>query len=415
MNTDSTHRRDTRSLEEKARSVVKKLREAGFESYFAGGCVRDMLLGTLPKDYDIATGATPDEVIALFPKTIAIGAQFGVIQVRYGGEGFEVATFRTDGGYSDGRRPDNIEYATAKHDVERRDFTINGLLYDPIEERVLDFVEGEKDLERKLIRAIGNPVKRIGEDRLRMLRAVRFAARLNFAIDEPTLRAIQTDSHSIGQVSAERIREELFRMFAEGGGTYGVTLLFETQLYQALFPQTWIQNEKDEARARLASKGLPNGAPLLFFALLLHDLSLEEAEVFAKGMTFSKHERKRLLNLLSGLSQIRRINVQDTVALKRLVRQEHWEDLIHLAGALQSVDLLPGPTTASLSEYRAKWSDADLYPAVFLDGNSLRELGLSPGPHFKRILEDLEDKQLGGEIHSREEAIDWVNQIQSTS
>ncbi len=236
--------RDTRPLVEKATSVVAALRRAGHEAYFAGGCVRDHVMGTPPHDYDIATSATPEEVQSLFPRTLAIGAQFGVIQVRYGGEGFEVTTFRTDVSYSDGRRPDRVQFVSAEEDVQRRDFTINGLLQDPLSGDVIDHVGGVADIEAKCIRAIGEPSARFAEDRLRMMRAVRFASRFEFAIDAATADAIRGDAAGIVDVSPERIRDELMRTFAEGDAGAGHALLGDLHLLHHVLPEA---ASKDDA------------------------------------------------------------------------------------------------------------------------------------------------------------------------
>src|SRR5262249_10299637 len=217
-----------------ALEVAKKLREAGFEALWAGGCVRDELLGLTPKDYDVATSATPDQIRDLFGRrrTLPIGASFGVITVlgpRAAGQ-IEVATFRTDAAYSDGRHPDSVTFTTAEHDAQRRDFTINGLFFDPIAEKVVDYVGGQADLERHVLRAIGDPRLRFGEDKLRMLRAVRFAAAFNFAIDRQTLDAIQEMAPEISNVSAERIGAEIRRMLTDRSRAAAFALLRETKL-----------------------------------------------------------------------------------------------------------------------------------------------------------------------------------------
>ena len=403
--------RDNRSLREKAISIVRKLQEAGHEAYFAGGCVRDDLLGISPKDFDIATSATPDMVQALFRKTIPIGVQFGVIQVRYGGEGFEVATFRTDGGYTDGRRPDSVTFSTAKADVERRDFSMNGLLFDPIENRLLDFVEGQKDLEQGLIRAIGHPVSRIREDRLRMLRAIRFASRFRFEIEKETMEAIQQFASSIVQVSKERVREELFRTFREGGGVQGLSLLSESKLLDGIFGTVWAELPEQRKNLIQISEHIPSESPMAFFMLILLGKTPDELEQFARAMTFSNQERKRLLQLEHGLETLKKLEKDDVAGIKRLVREECWGDLHPLLRGLQETGFLDTPLAVeSLVERAEQWNREELWPPPLLNGQDLMKLGLPPGPQFKALLSALETMQLEGRILTREEAISWVSQ-----
>ena len=218
------------SQKDKAIAIIKRLRDEGYESYLAGGCVRDMLLGETPQDYDITTNAKPDDVVRIFPKTVPVGAQFGVILVMVEGQPFEVASFRHDGPYLDGRRPTHVRYGSLQEDIFRRDFTINGMVYDPMADQILDLVGGRKDLESKLVRAIGNPHARFEEDRLRMVRAVRFAARLDFTIESETLSAIRDLAPTIKQISWERIGEEITRILTEGGAKAGFELLDRTGL-----------------------------------------------------------------------------------------------------------------------------------------------------------------------------------------
>ncbi|MEK6562756.1 MAG: CCA tRNA nucleotidyltransferase, partial [Candidatus Binatota bacterium] len=225
------------SQKEKAISVIKRLREKGYEAYLAGGCVRDYLLRKTPQDYDIATEAKPEAIQEIFPKTIAVGTQFGVILVILDGDPFEVATFRHDGPYLDGRRPSHVRFATMQEDILRRDFTINGMMYDPIADQVIDLVGGREDLGRRLVRAIGDPRERFREDRLRMARAVRFAASLGFTIEEGTFRAIQEQAPTITQISWERIGDEVTRILTEGEARRGFQLLDETRLLQVIFPE----------------------------------------------------------------------------------------------------------------------------------------------------------------------------------
>jgi poly(A) polymerase len=216
--------------------VIRRLQANGFQALLAGGCVRDMLLGRPPKDYDVATDARPDTVVRLFQRTLKVGAKFGVVIVLLHGRQVEVATFRCDTTYSDGRHPDQVVFADAEHDASRRDFTINGMFYDPVNERVIDYVEGRRDLDRRIIRTIGNADERFGEDYLRLLRAIRFATQLSFAIEPETFAAIQRNAPAITRISGERIATELEAILAHPNRALGVSRLFESGLADAIFP-----------------------------------------------------------------------------------------------------------------------------------------------------------------------------------
>src|SRR6266404_2812348 len=271
-------------MEEAARKVAARLRDAGHIAYFAGGCVRDLLNGKVPKDIDIATDARPELVQRMFPRTYAVGAHFGVIVVHENGFQFEVATFRSDGAYLDGRRPVEVHFATAEEDAARRDFTINGMFFDPEKEEVIDFVGGRADLERKLIRAIGDPAQRFAEDRLRVLRAVRFATVLGFEIDPATWDAVRASAASINEISAERIREELVRIFLSPNRARGWDLLDASGLMRVILPELdsmkgceqppQFHPEGDVFKhTRIMLELLPKEASLpLVFSVLFHDI-----------------------------------------------------------------------------------------------------------------------------------------------
>ena len=273
------------AMRDAAERVVRRLVEAGHEAVFAGGCVRDMRLGQEPKDYDIATSARPKEVQALFPKSRSVGAHFGVILVLVDGFSFDVATFRTDGSYSDGRRPESVTFATAEEDVRRRDFTVNGLLYDPLEDRVIDHVGGEADLEAKLIRAIGDPVERFAEDHLRLLRAVRFATVLGFEIEADTWAALKEAAGDITKVSAERVRDEFIKVVLHANRVRGLDLLVESGLMRAILPEFLVLQGCEQppqfhpegdvfVHTRLMLSHLPEKVSLpLVLSVLLHDIA----------------------------------------------------------------------------------------------------------------------------------------------
>ena len=401
---------DTRTLVEKGTSVVRKLQNAGFIAYFAGGCVRDMLLDISPKDVDIATSAVPEEVQNLFPRTLVIGAQFGVVQVRYGGEGFEVATFREDGTYQDGRRPDSVRFADAKADVLRRDFTINGLLWDPIAEQLFDFVGGQTDLETGILRAIGDPLRRFEEDRLRMLRAIRFATRFAFPIEGGTWEAIRELAPSILTVSAERIRDEVFRTLSHKNRIFGIDLLFRSSLLHILFPQTWIHSEGDLRHLNNALVKSELNDPLQIVFLLLYLEKTEVLEEWGQRWTLSNQEKTTLLALRDLVDAVATLSPTDIPGIKRLVRAPHWDKT---CGVLESLEILvPGrwPNYRHLLEISQNWTPEDLNPPPLLTGYDLQHMGLKPGPLFKELLTALETEQLAGSIVSQEQARKWVQE-----
>ena len=411
---DSTPRRDDRPLVDKAKRVVEKLRDAGFEAYFAGGCVRDMLLEKSAKDYDIATDAIPQEVIDLFPRTIAIGAQFGVIQVRYGGEGFEVATFRSDVSYSDGRRPDEVKFVTAQEDVERRDFTINGLLYDPHKDQVLDFVGGEADIRASLIRAIGHPTERFNEDRLRMMRAIRFAARLNFAVDPQTFDAIRAQAGEIVDVSGERIRDELWKTLSEGGAHRGMTLLNDSGLLPFVLPEL-----QEEAMAQWQERtniveSMKLCHPLQILAFLLYPAPTSAATSLAERLRFSRAERQELGVLLQAMHDAPDALTGDTAHLKRYIRQAEFEGISVLLDALNKLGEITPELCEEIQEAERKFTQEDLFPAALLNGGDLQALGYKPGPLFKEALLRLENAQLNEIIRTRDEAEALMKEVFET-
>src|SRR2546428_8548337 len=283
-----------------ATEIVQRLRDHGFKAYFVGGCVRDLVMRLDPKDYDITTDATPDQVMALFPDGLTVGAQFGVVAVPRESGNVEVATFRSDGIYADGRHPNEVRYAkTPKEDVQRRDFTINGLLYDPLKDQVLDYVGGQADTRERRIRTIGDPAQRFNEDRLRMLRAVRFAARFGFSLDPAARDAIRALAPEIRDVSAERARDEILKILTEGQARRGFELLEETGLLEAVLPEIkalqGVQQPPEFhpegdvwVHTLMMLEGLRNPTPTLALGVLLHDVG--------KPPTFSVRERIRFDN-----------------------------------------------------------------------------------------------------------------------
>ena len=435
------------SQKEKAISVIKRLREKGYEAYLAGGCVRDYLLRKTPQDYDIATEAKPEAIQEIFPKTIAVGTQFGVILVILDGDPFEVATFRHDGPYLDGRRPSHVRFATMQEDILRRDFTINGMMYDPIADQVIDLVGGREDLGRRLVRAIGDPRERFREDRLRMVRAVRFAASLDFTIEEGTFRAIQEQAPTITQISWERIGDEVTRILTEGEARRGFQLLDETRLLQVIFPE--IEAMKGVAQSpdfhpegdvfvhTLLTLGhLSQISNLksqisesLAYGCLLHDIA-KPACVKREGgrITFYGHSEKGAEMAVEILKRLKRsgavwervaylvkFHLRHTQApkmrlstLKRFLGEGGIEELLELT----RIDALSA--NGDLRYYHfckqkmAELKHEEIHPEPLLRGKDLIAMGFSPGPLFHTILKEIEEAQLEGEIQSREQAVERV-------
>jgi putative nucleotidyltransferase with HDIG domain len=425
---------------ELARHVVGKLKSSGHQAYFVGGCVRDLLLGGQPKDYDIATDARPDQISALFPDSGLVGAHFGVVLVRKLGAQVEVATFRSDHAYVDGRHPAGVDFETdPRQDVLRRDFTINALLLDPDRDEVLDFVGGRDDLRDRIIRAIGDPEARFREDHLRMLRAVRFAARFDYRIDQATFDAIRRLHGLIQNVSAERVRDELVRIVTEGGARRGFELLDETGLLAEILPEVAAMKgvaqppefhpEGDVwTHTLMLLENLRNPSPALALGALLHDVGKPPTFRLADRIRFDGHVEKGvematgiLTRLRFSNDQIRQITalVQNHMrfkdaprmkvsTLKRFLRIENFPE--HLE--LHRLDCVS--SHGHLESYRLMQQKMDevpqeeLKPPPLITGDELIAAGYQPGPAFARILARVEDAQLESKIRSPEDAMAMV-------
>jgi len=401
-----------------ALQIVKQLRDAGYESLWAGGCVRDQLLGRTPQDYDIATSARPEEVREFFGhrRTLAIGAAFGVIVVlgRPSQQGekaqqIEVATFRSDGAYVDGRRPEGVIFTTAEEDAQRRDFTINGLFYDPLEGKLIDYVGGEQDLQRGILRAIGDPAARFSEDKLRMLRAVRFATTLGFQIEEPTREAICEMAPEIHVVSAERIGGELRRLLVHASRRLGVELLCETGLLKLLIPELTELSRKDppawqrtlQNLARLETTSLAVSHAALLAEIKAPDLAGSDlAGRLGRRFRFTNKEIDRATWLLRSLPRVGEAKTLPWPQLQRLLIHDGVADLLALADAVLGSDH-PGVIEC---RRRLAQPTEKLNPPPLLSGESLIALGVKPGPSFAQILQHLRDQQLLGHINNRQEA-----------
>ncbi|MGB0589920.1 MAG: CCA tRNA nucleotidyltransferase [Myxococcota bacterium] len=388
-----------------ALEVLKNLRNAGHDAYFAGGSVRDDVMGVTPKDFDITTSATPEEVTALFPRCVEVGAQFGVIVVLHGGDEIEVATFRTEGGYADGRRPDQVAWATAKEDVLRRDFTVNGLLGDPLAEppeaRVIDHVGGLQDIDAKLIRAIGEPTERFAEDQLRLLRALRFAARLNFTIEEDTWFALRALADTIHSVSAERTRDELQRILTEGGAKRGWALLRASDLMERVLPEP---RSAAAVEARLCDAPL---SPERGWTAVLMDVAPAQSVVFewGKRLRTSKALTRHVATAVQLTHTLLRYEQLSIAQRKRLVRMAEFPTALWAASRAARAGQRPAALVNAIEAEAASWDEATLNPTPLIDGGTLRELGFTPGPRFKEALDAVEDGQLEGQITLKAEAI----------
>ncbi len=429
-------------LKDFAISIVGTLRERGHKAYLVGGCVRDLLLGRDPADYDVATDAMPEEIMRIFPDTYAVGAQFGVVLVPAHPNVVEVATFRSDIGYSDGRHPDQVRFSKdPREDVERRDFTINGLLLDPATNEVLDFVGGRRDLEAGIIRTIGDPELRFAEDKLRMLRAVRFAARFEYEIEPGTLRAIQKLAPQIEQVSHERVRDELSKMLTEGHARRAFLLLDETGLLHEVLQEVEAMKGVEQppefhpegdvfVHTLLLLDQLPRPCPLtLAWGALLHDVGkpatfriapdrirfdghvdvgVKIAEDICRRLRFSNDDTEQILALIDNHMRFGHVLQMKESTFKRFVRMPRFDE--HLQ--LHRMDSLSSHGDLSAYDFiRQKIAEippTSMRPAPLLTGDDLIAAGYVPGPEFKRILSAVEDGQLEGRMRTREEALAFV-------
>ncbi len=437
-----------------ATQIVERLRANGHAAYFAGGCVRDLLLGREPSDFDVATSATPDRVLDMFPRTFAVGAHFGVVLVATDSESAEilteVATFRSDGIYADGRRPDSVSYTnSAEQDVLRRDFTINGMLLDPAElartgeprSAVLDYVGGIEDLQAGLIRAIGDPSQRFTEDKLRMLRAVRFAARFGFAIENQTSQAIRAMARDIDQVSRERVRDELTRMLTEGAARRAFELLESVDLLREILPEISCMRGVEQppqyhpegdvwVHTLMLLEQLPAGcSATLAWGALLHDVGkpptfrraperirfdghvevgVRMAEEICRRLHMSNSDTEQILALVANHMRFGNVEKMRTSTLKRFLRLKQFDE--HLA--LHRMDCLSSHGGLSLYEFARQQYEtaepAEIQPSSLINGDDLIAMGYRPGPDFRRILTTVEDAQLEAQIKTREDALALV-------
>ncbi len=437
-----------------AEQICHRLREAGYQAFFVGGCVRDILLEREPADYDVCTDATPDQVLRIFPRSLSVGAKFGVVIVVEDSPvddsasdaaapiQVEVATFRSDIGYSDGRHPDNVVLAKSpQEDVKRRDFTINALLMNPETNEILDFVGGREDLRAGIIRAIGDPEERFREDKLRMVRAVRFAARLHYEIKPQTLRAIQRLAPEITQVSPERLRDELSKLLTEGSARRAFELLDETKLLPELLPEIARMKGVEQPpqfhpegdvwiHTLLMLERLPAGCPpTLAWGVLLHDVGkpatftppsgpdgrirfdrhaevgTRMAEEICRRFRFSNDDTEQIAALVANHMKFKDVLQMKPATLKRFARMNRFDE--HLD--LHRLDCLSSHRMLDNYDFVRRFTEEtpaeEIRPPRLLTGDDLLAIGLKPGPVFREILNTIEEAQLDGAIHTREEAM----------
>lgn len=394
---------------EPAVRIVQTLRAAGHTALLAGGCVRDLLRGEPPSDYDVATDATPRRVCELLRPTRQVGAHFGVVLVRSGRRWVEVATFRTDGQYRDGRRPEEVTFGSAEQDALRRDFTINGMFLDPLERRVLDYVGGLEDLAGCRIRAIGEPSRRFAEDHLRLIRAVRFAARLSFEIEPATFDAIRTHAVRLSLVATERVREELERMLAHPSRRAAVELMHRAALLPHLVPGlSWTDSQVAAVLVRL--ERLPADATFeAAMACLLAEFSSEATNEACRRLTCSNEQRETIRWLVANQAALDQPGRIELAALKRLMAHPAFGDLRSIAAG-RFEDLADGRTRSAALQRRLDAIDpASVQPAPLVTGDDLHALGLAPGPVYKELLDELYTAQLNEQLQSREDAMNALH------
>lgn len=423
--------------------TARRLIEAGHTCYYAGGCVRDQLLEIAPKDYDLATSATPDEVQALFPNSNAIGAHFGVILVKHGKFPFEVATFRHDGSYQDGRHPESVTFSTPEDDAQRRDFTVNGLFQEPETGRVIDYVGGLNDLAKRQLRAIGNASNRFQEDALRLMRAVRFATTLDFEIEADTWAAICNHADLLQQISAERIRDEFTRTLTAPRKAEGFDMLTQSGLMRSIIPEVypligceqppqWHPEGDVYNHTRIMLELLTESpSPELALAVVLHDIGkpatfshdpaedrirfnghdrvgANMANEILKRLKYSNSTTEAATNMVANHMNFMNVQLMRTSKVKRFMARPTFEDEMEL----HRVDCASSNGLTENYEFlRAKeqeFAAEPLIPPPLVSGKDLIDLGLSPGPLFKQILNQIETEQLEGSLSGRQQALDWL-------
>ncbi|HVK62705.1 MAG TPA: CCA tRNA nucleotidyltransferase [Bdellovibrionales bacterium] len=396
------------------KEVCLRLNEAGFEALLAGGCVRDMIMGREPNDFDVATSATPDQVEALFPKSVGVGKAFGVMILPFEGFQVEVATFREDLEYKDGRRPEGVRFSTAQADSKRRDFTVNALFFDPLKNQVIDYIDGQKDIQRKLLRTVGLANHRFDEDKLRLLRAVRFAAQLDFDIEHETLQAVIERSSEVGVVSRERIRDELLKLLHTPKRLKGLMLLLSTGLLSGAFPESapFILEEETNWLKRFEFVK-PSESDAVLLALFFYPVFKRTGEQDFKNRhlktlkldTAISNEIVHLLNNVESVlkpSEIRKGELAETLFDAKSTHLKEFGDVL-------------AKTENAVESDRVQWIEtvtqtAAPYREAFLNGADLKAIGMQPGPRMGEILREAQLLQYEGILTSRDAALNWLGQ-----
>ena len=390
-----------------AENIIRKLNLNGHQALLAGGCVRDMLLGKEAKDYDVATDALPEEIIKLFRRTLPVGAKFGVIIVLLKGCQIEVATFRTESGYADGRHPEHVEYSNAKEDAARRDFTINGMFYNPLEGKLYDYVGGKQDLEAEIVRTIGNADERFGEDYLRMLRAIRFSGQLDFTIEKHTWEAVCRLAPNITKISGERISMEVQSALTHPNRHIAAALLDKSGLCKAIFPGFEGQscNQGINVLRNLPDKCKYMLALAAFFACVETDFALKKSNV----LMLSNAQQKKLRFLLDNRGRL--LDDEMPLAdLKILLASGYFDALFCLQKAIEMSSANSLESLETIKKRKEALADVDITPKPLLDGNELLELGVKPGPSVGKASREMYYAQLNEELNSRQQAVDWIKQ-----
>ena len=423
--------------------IIGKLQKEGHVAYLAGGCVRDMLRGEIPKDYDIATSALPEQITTIFSKTREVGVHFGVVIVIKENQTFDVATFRNDGSYKDGRHPEEVTFSTPEEDTARRDFTINGIFFDPISQKYIDFVNGRSDIEKKVVRAIGDPDLRFQEDHLRLLRAVRFAARFNYEIEEKTWKSIKLNASGISKISKERVRDELTKILLNENRVLGFDLLVDSGLMEHIIPEI-LQLKGCEQPPQFHPEGdvfvhtrlmlsllKDNPSIELVLSVLLHDigkpatysfdeaadrirfnghdkLGAEMSNQILRDLKFSNSIIEDVVQMVANHMTFKDVQKMRQFKLKRFMsrstfsdeKELHRVDCLGSWGGLDNYDFL--------NEKMIEFANEPIIPAPLLTGKDLIEFGWAPGPNLGETLNSVQDLQLEGTLNSKEEALEWV-------
>jgi len=385
--------------------VIRRLHGHGHQALLAGGCVRDMLMGRRPADYDVATSATPDEVKALFRRVLMVGAKFGVAIVLEGRRQVEVATFRSDVSYTDGRRPDSVRFADARADAMRRDFTVNGMFQDPLTDEVIDYVGGRKDLAARRIRAIGDPDERFGEDYLRMLRAVRFACRLEFDLEEATAEAIRRRAGRITAISGERIHDEVFKMLAQPSAARAAEMMHELGLLEAILPELYAESGLWPAARRRIEAVAGRADAVLSAGALLCDLRAPRITEIIRRWGGSNAERGSLVWLAGHVGRWRELAEGSLAQLKEALAHPDFERLAALSRVEEKAATGSGRCWRAIRARAGRIDPGRIAPPAFVTGEDLIGMGLPPGPAMGRILKRIYEEQLNEALATRAEAL----------